>query len=897
MKHYIVRLLRDEKNRRIAKSLITRSAVLTNVSRQILSRYRQGDLPAIEKLVAVPDTALFDDILASGVFDQAFYQRSAGRAFASAHDALRDYLAQGERNYLRPSAIFDPLVYRHGHRDLFDLNSSVLIHYLRHGRVENRLAALDFDAVSSPGDRPFLGHRPTVLLACHDASLTGAPILGYNIAEQLAQTCNVVILILRDGVLIERFREHASLLVVAPEGTSGLHSRVLRERMLTTIKDRHGLDYVVANSIEAANVASAAQGLDVPAITLMHEFAEYVSPHERVRDMVVGSQLVVFSSGLTAESARRCEAFDDLRNFLVLPQGKSRIPGDGLPFMPGPLDRLLDNQHSENRFLVIGCGYVQIRKGVDLFISVAHRLAQILGKDKVRFVWVGDGYNPNVDLAYSVWLQDQIARSGLQEVVTILPSVAAETLERLYASADAMMMSSRLDPFPNVTIDAMQAGLPVVCFAGASGTAEFLSDSEFDSLVAPYMDIDGAAGILAKLATEPDFHRDIGNALKVMAIEVFDMRKYVLKLLDILKQARAITTQEALDFETLSQADVLSEAALGDALGNVSSHEDRIRKYLRFAACGVQGVDRIYRRPILGFSPHIYLEHHPDLNSPPFENPLAHWIRAGRPDGRWYRPVMLLGKCRPAQFAASKLKVGLHIHLHYPEILDEMLRRIESNLTRPDLLITVTSVEGQDYVLGRTAGYQGGKAIIRRVPNLGRDFGPMITEFGPMLHEYDVVGHIHGKKSVEISTGGSTAPLGDVWREFLFENLVGGKTAAIDEILFAFEQRSGLGLIFPEDPNIVGWTDNYHPAQALCKRLGVHAELAASIEFPVGNMFYARPQALAPIFNSGLSWEDYPVEPLAYDGTILHAMERITPVVCEHQGFSWMTTEVVGFNR
>ena len=59
----------------------------------------------------------------------------------------------------------------------------------------------------------------------------------------------------------------------------------------------------------------------------------------------------------------------------------------------------------------------------------------------------------------------------------------------------------------------------------------------------------------------------------------------------------------------------------------------------------------------------------------------------------------------------------------------------------------------------------------------------------------------------------------------------------------------------------------------------------SSLFYPLGTMFWARTAALAPLFELGLGWEDYPPEPLPYDGTILHAIERLVTLVARHRGF------------
>jgi len=54
---------------------------------------------------------------------------------------------------------------------------------------------------------------------------------------------------------------------------------------------------------------------------------------------------------------------------------------------------------------------------------------------------------------------------------------------------------------------------------------------------------------------------------------------------------------------------------------------------------------------------------------------------------------------------------------------------------------------------------------------------------------------------------------------------------------------------------------------------------------------------LLPIFNLGLDWQDYPAEPLPYDGSILHALERLLSLVASSQGFRLALTNVTGITR
>ena len=74
-------------------------------------------------------------------------------------------------------------------------------------------------------------------------------------------------------------------------------------------------------------------------------------------------------------------------------------------------------------------------------------------------------------------------------------------------------------------------------------------------------------------------------------------------------------------------------------------------------------------------------------------------------------------------------------------------------------------------------------------------------------------------------------------------------------------------------------------------------KLPKSLNFPVGSMFWARRGALSDLYDLGLNWEDYPIEPLKYDGTILHAIERLLPLIAEKNGYNYKMTYIPGVNR
>jgi lipopolysaccharide biosynthesis protein len=230
-------------------------------------------------------------------------------------------------------------------------------------------------------------------------------------------------------------------------------------------------------------------------------------------------------------------------------------------------------------------------------------------------------------------------------------------------------------------------------------------------------------------------------------------------------------------------------------------------------------------------------------------------------------------------------------------LVEDILSRLEINRAKADLFVSATSPDSADFLGRRLKSYRKGKVEVRLVENRGRDVAPMLVEFASALAEYDLIGHVHGKNSAHLARQSKAgSDFVRTWRSFLLENLLGDRVPALDILVAEFDRHPDLGLVFPEDPHICGWGDNFPMADRLRRRLEL-AELPQAIEFPVGNMFIARSRALAPLFGAGLSLDDFPEEPVMSDGTMMHAIERLTPLVCEKAGFRWLTTRVQGISR
>ena len=705
----------------------------------------------------------------------------------------------------------------------------------------------------------------------------------------MRQKYNVIVVILREGALGYEFVAGSDL-AIGPLNAEQRSPGFLTA-LFEGISARMPIKFAIVNSIGSTVALSALWENDIATVHLIHEFSSYIRPRGQFRSSAFYSGERVFPASIVRESARQ-ELPRRARPGQVLPQGMC-LPS--LRSEPGERERIRSDLRPAgwpaDTVVILGAGTVTFRKGVDLFLACAKRVAEMAPAKKFRFVWFGEGMDTGLDEKYPLYLEDQVQRSGLNGVATILKAVS--DIETAYLDSDLLFLSSRLDPLPLVCLEAIHFAKPVVCFESATGIAEYLAQDPIAAFgIVPFLDIEAAARQIFRLIEDSELRVQIGQASKKLANSRFRFDRYVEEIDRIARQCALKKQQERADRLVISQSNLFNANFFSSPLDPPDSR-DFIRHYISAYSSGIRP-----RKAVPGFHPGVYEER----NELQGRDPLAHYLANGQPAGPWKLDVVQATS--EDQGTVQPLRVGLHLHLYHHEMSKDIFEHLRGIRSRIDLLISVTSKCAAEAVAQIFSAYSQGAIDVRVFENRGRDIGPFLTGFGDViLRRYEIIGHVHAKKSAgKAANGESLTPafLESIsqWRRFLYANLLGGKSAMADAIIQRFAREETIGLVFPDDPHLLGWGENLPYATDLARRLGIAEPLpATTFNFPVGSMFWARTAALRPLLELGLNWDDFPAEPVPYDGSLLHAIERLLPFVVEGAGFRNAVTHVAGVTR
>ncbi|RSK40511.1 glycosyltransferase [Mangrovimonas spongiae] len=188
------------------------------------------------------------------------------------------------------------------------------------------------------------------------------------------------------------------------------------------------------------------------------------------------------------------------------------------------LDKPDGDKLRKPQFRVGASGYVDWRKGADVFLQVARCFFKQYPEADVDFVWVGKVPKPE-----RLILETDSLKMNLQDKVRFVGEQANPY--PYFNSFDVFLMPSREDPFPLVCIELGQLGKPIICFKGAVGTAEILQGG--GGVVVPYLDVEAMASAVANYKDQPELCATDGEEAKAL-FKRFTVENQVPKLLEAL---------------------------------------------------------------------------------------------------------------------------------------------------------------------------------------------------------------------------------------------------------------------------------------------------------------------------------------------------------------------------
>jgi GalNAc-alpha-(1->4)-GalNAc-alpha-(1->3)-diNAcBac-PP-undecaprenol alpha-1,4-N-acetyl-D-galactosaminyltransferase len=161
--------------------------------------------------------------------------------------------------------------------------------------------------------------------------------------------------------------------------------------------------------------------------------------------------------------------------------------------LPNPVAALADSDRPSVQVakpFILAAGRLVPQKGFDVLV----RAFALVAKEsaELRLAIAGDGPQARA-------LQELVAELRLEQRVIFLGAVSG--LPALMREADAFVLSSRYEGFPNVLLEALACGVPVVSTDCPGGPREILQDGEFGLLV-PCEDPAALAAALCRVASD-----------------------------------------------------------------------------------------------------------------------------------------------------------------------------------------------------------------------------------------------------------------------------------------------------------------------------------------------------------------------------------------------------------
>jgi glycosyltransferase involved in cell wall biosynthesis len=367
-----------------------------------------------------------------------------------------------------------------------------------------------------------MAQEPLIVFVGHDGGRTGAPMSLLRIVEWFARNAAYprAVILGNGGALEADYARHADLHVWNQPYPSAWDPRrlanfvlrrlghidkeLLSEHQSSIVRrlSGHGVGAIFNNTGLNGNIIGALKSaLDAPVVSRIPELEAYMRKNnlEGSADatLALSDHFIAVSQAVKDNLVRRHAIAPGRITVIHGACAAARVPrGSG-----GLREKL---GIPADAFVAGGCGTMDWRKGVDLFIQVADRVAKSRAGEGIYFCWIGGCVSQAscIELHYEVELHALGARLFfLGEVPDTAPYLA---------DLDLFLLPSREDPFPLVVLEAARQGVPIACFEGSGGATEFVDAAV--GVTVPMLDVAAMAGAVEALRQAPGRRAALGEA-------------------------------------------------------------------------------------------------------------------------------------------------------------------------------------------------------------------------------------------------------------------------------------------------------------------------------------------------------------------------------------------------
>ncbi|MFC5469667.1 glycoside hydrolase family 99-like domain-containing protein [Cohnella suwonensis] len=354
-----------------------------------------------------------------------------------------------------------------------------------------------------------------LIIVSHNAHFNGAQLLALNMVKALKKHFGytIEIILQEGGVLLEDYRKLGNVTLLSEE-----HCQKQLDSKLSKLVKKN-FRSAICNTVITGDLVQKLTFKGIKTISLIHELPGVIKQYnaeEKARDIAKYAYKVVFPSNYVGDKFNQVVMVDDSKK-VIHPQGlyKSNKYKGKEDSARKELRALLGL--SENTRIVLGVGYADWRKGIDLFCEVASRVTN--SNSDVVSIWVGN--------------RDPYALSDIKDelIESVIFIEATTEVDLYYAGADVYLLTSREDPFPSVVMESMNVGVPVIGFKDAGGFGDIVTETT--GRLVDHSDTNHMAIAVQELLEDNDQRVLKGNAGRELIENQFYFLNYLYELLEL----------------------------------------------------------------------------------------------------------------------------------------------------------------------------------------------------------------------------------------------------------------------------------------------------------------------------------------------------------------------------